>query len=303
MELMRSVAKRVLRLGRVVVLSTLGDRDLDSLISEVLEASASTRAEEAGGRLQRTIAEKPVSPSETSTETTPTVTSSDPAVISPSPARELASTERERMLNQEMVRLYERAEDEVGVNGTTLRRLLADVGGLETARQLLRAENHEWFLELAHHGRLDLTIEAVALKPELRSLFAPEELSSAQRRLRPDTPHEARVTPSASASDKPVRDLERQFQRLMVDTYERCRREVGYNPTAFIRMVSEMGAVNTAVRLVQAPRPSEGFTELWTHKRLDLTAEALVTLPEFEELFDDETIRLASQRLQEYAWS
>ncbi|MEV1246428.1 hypothetical protein [Nonomuraea sp. NPDC049750] len=97
-------------------------------------------------------------------------------------------------------------------------------------------------------------------------------------------------------------ELERQFHRAMVGIYETAKRELGYNATRFLQMLSERGGVETAKYLLWADAPSDGFTTLWTHGRLDLTVEAHVLLVEYESLFFDEDRRRASQRLESYGW-
>nr|MBA3533071.1 EVE domain-containing protein [Ardenticatenales bacterium] len=72
-----------------------------------------------------------------------------------------------------------------------------------TARRLLNAGNtSEGFTRLWELGRLDLTVEAIVLKPEFASLFSEEERTRARERLR-----EVRYTPSwdqpASAATPP----------------------------------------------------------------------------------------------------
>jgi hypothetical protein len=94
--------------------------------------------------------------------------------------------------------------------------------------------------------------------------------------------------------------LARDFHRDMTTLYQRAQREVNYTPTAFIRMVSELGGVETARRLVTQPNPSDGFVTLWEAKRLDLAAEALVVLPRYRGLFPAEVVDRARQRLGEY---
>ncbi len=85
--------------------------------------------------------------------------------------------------------------------------------------------------------------------------------------------------------------------RLGID---RLKREINYNPTYFNRMVGELGPVEATKRLVRSSTPSDGFTHLWEHQRLNMTVEALVLLPGYEDLFDDEERRLARLRLEAY---
>lgn len=57
-------------------------------------------------------------------------------------------------------------------------------GGLEYARRLLRTPGTtDGFQRLAEEGRLDLTMEALVLKPQFSRLFTEAELSIASRRL------------------------------------------------------------------------------------------------------------------------
>jgi hypothetical protein len=57
-------------------------------------------------------------------------------------------------------------------------------GGLETAHRLLAGTEIGYgFAELWMLGRQDLTVEAVALRPEYAELFSDEELRTARTRL------------------------------------------------------------------------------------------------------------------------
>ena len=76
-------------------------------------------------------------------------------------------------------------------------------------------------------------------------------------------------------------DLERRFNGAMVSIYETAKRELGYNATRFLQMISEQGGLTTAKQLLWSSAPSEGFTTLWERGRLDLTVEAHVLKTEF----------------------
>ena len=97
-------------------------------------------------------------------------------------------------------------------------------------------------------------------------------------------------------------DIARPFARAMRDVYERSKREAGYPATYFLRMLSELGSLETANRLLHSPRPSEGFTALWERGRLDLTVENVVLRPEFASLFTDEDRNIARRRLADYGY-
>jgi hypothetical protein len=52
-------------------------------------------------------------------------------------------------------------------------------------------------------------------------------------------------------------------------------------------MLAELGPLETARKLLNAPAVSDGFSNLWDRGRLDLTVEALVLRPEFAPLFTE----------------
>ena len=94
--------------------------------------------------------------------------------------------------------------------------------------------------------------------------------------------------------------LEEQFNEDMLNTYTTSKKELGYNPTRFLQMLSEYGGVQTAKRLIAKEGGSDGFTTLWEHHRLDLSVEALVLKPEYNELFTDEERDICKKRLDQY---
>jgi uncharacterized LabA/DUF88 family protein len=99
-----------------------------------------------------------------------------------------------------------------------------------------------------------------------------------------------------------VSQAERKFHQAMVQIYETAKRELGYNATRFLQMVSQDGGLATAKRLLWSDTPSDGFTTLWEHRRLDLTVEAHVLRDEFAALFTDDDRQRARERLEQYGW-
>ena len=98
-------------------------------------------------------------------------------------------------------------------------------------------------------------------------------------------------------------ETERRFHRAMISIYETAKRELGYNATRFLQMISEQGGLPTARQLLWSDAPSEGFTTLWERGRLDLTVEAHVLLDEFKSLFSDQDRDQARSRLEAYGWT
>jgi hypothetical protein len=95
-------------------------------------------------------------------------------------------------------------------------------------------------------------------------------------------------------------ECERQFHQDMVRGAERLKREIGYNANRFMQMVDELGGVGAARHLLQGRDASEGFTTLWEHGRLEMSAEAHVLLPWYRELFTEEQLGTAERRLREH---
>lgn len=69
-------------------------------------------------------------------------------------------------------------------NPTLMIQMIAELGPLDASRRLLdKGEVSEGFTRLWELRRLDLTVEAIALRPELAPLFTAEQLATARERL------------------------------------------------------------------------------------------------------------------------
>ena len=85
---------------------------------------------------------------------------------------------------REMRRLYERTLKETGYKAARFLSLVSEHGGVATAHQLLAAGSVSvGFTELWERRRLDLTVEAVVLKPRYAALFRESERDVARYRL------------------------------------------------------------------------------------------------------------------------
>ncbi len=97
--------------------------------------------------------------------------------------------------------------------------------------------------------------------------------------------------------------LTQAFDKAMFDIYRRADAEIGYRPTIFLNMLHERGGVSTARFLINAVKPSEGYTRLYEAGRLDLTVEAVVVEnPQWHELFTSDEILRARRRLKDYRY-
>lgn len=95
-------------------------------------------------------------------------------------------TALEREFHREMVNIYNRAQNEANYVATRFIQMVAEHGGLATAKILINtAIPSEGYTTLWEKGRLDLTVEAlVAEDPRWKVLFSPDEIEKAKQRLR-----------------------------------------------------------------------------------------------------------------------
>ena len=94
-------------------------------------------------------------------------------------------TEAESQFNEAMLNIYRRAKAEAGYNATRFLSMVVEDGRLETARYLLHAAKvSEGYTALWERKRLDLTVEAMILRPEWQALFSDVERRIAVNRLR-----------------------------------------------------------------------------------------------------------------------
>jgi len=87
-----------------------------------------------------------------------------------------------RDFDRAMQQIYDEAAT-FGYRPNLFRRMLAEHGGLETARRLVHGSATSGFETLWEHKRLDLSVEALILDRRWRALFTTEELAIARKRL------------------------------------------------------------------------------------------------------------------------
>lgn len=92
--------------------------------------------------------------------------------------------------------------------------------------------------------------------------------------------------------------LKEEFHQEMLSGVQTLKKEYGYNPTYFVRMVQENGGVEAAKMLLAAPNAQTGLHELCLHGRLDLSMEAAVLNKKYNALFEPTEREIAKKRLQ-----
>jgi len=100
-----------------------------------------------------------------------------------------------------------------------------------------------------------------------------------------------------------LKELELKFDEAMFEIYRRAKAEAKYNATIFLQMLTDNRGRRTAKTLINAARPSDGYTALYQRGRLDLTVEAeVIENPRWHALFLPEELERAKKRLDEYRY-
>lgn len=93
-------------------------------------------------------------------------------------------TEKENRFHQEMVNIYKLNKQLLNYTPTRFLQMVNEYGGIQAAKKLLATSGGEsGFLILWQKERLDLSMEALVLKPEYHELFTQTELDEARKRL------------------------------------------------------------------------------------------------------------------------
>ncbi len=86
--------------------------------------------------------------------------------------------------NQEMVAGADRLKKEIGYNPIRFNQMVAEHGGPEAVRLLLKGRGaSDGFTTLWENGRLEMSCEAIALLPWYEELFSEDERTVARHRL------------------------------------------------------------------------------------------------------------------------
>ena len=91
--------------------------------------------------------------------------------------------------------------------------------------------------------------------------------------------------------------LEQSFNNDMKNIYITAKKDLGYNATRFLQLLSQKGGVEAARQLIAKDGGTYGFEVLWEAGRLDLSVEALILDPKFHSLFSEAERKLCRERL------
>lgn len=87
--------------------------------------------------------------------------------------------ELEKKFDEELIRKYEMAQKECGLNPTRFLQTVAKFGGVKTAKEILRkGKLSDGFEKLQEAGRIELTMEATITDTKYGELFTDDEVNS-----------------------------------------------------------------------------------------------------------------------------
>jgi len=145
-------------------------------------------------------------------------------------------------LTARMLKIYEDAKTQIDYRASRFLQKVRRDRGLKSAKYYLRpdADTTEGFARLLAYGRLDLSVEAVALDPTWSHLFTAEELATAHSRLEQagyfNAPDAVAEFQGADEVDPDVQFEEGQKTTVQVNAYER-------DPKARALCLKKYGAV------------------------------------------------------------
>lgn len=92
---------------------------------------------------------------------------------------------RQRDFTGAMLDIFRRTFNETGYRAALFFNMINDQGGVQAARTLISAAHpSDGYTALQRLGRLDLTVEALVLRPEWHDIFADDVRMAAYNRLR-----------------------------------------------------------------------------------------------------------------------
>jgi hypothetical protein len=101
---------------------------------------------------------------------------------------------------------------------------------------------------------------------------------------------------------KPVPDIYKEFTGAMLDIYRRSLNETGVKHTYFFQMIDRSSGHEAAMQLIHSKKPSDGYADLHSKGRLDLTVEALVLQRKWDSIFTADDRAKARARLADYSF-
>ena len=98
-----------------------------------------------------------------------------------------------------------------------------------------------------------------------------------------------------------MKAFEEELRKDMINIYNTAKKEINYKPGHLLNMISNLGAYETAIRIVTKQNVTSGFDRFWESGRLDLSVEALL-IRKYSQLFSKDVIEICKKSLAEYKY-
>lgn len=95
-----------------------------------------------------------------------------------------------------------------------------------------------------------------------------------------------------------MEQLSAEFSSRLRTAINECYK-LGYRPTRIEQMLTSLGAVGLARKLILASEPQDGLKKLAKLRRLDLSMEAIMQEEKFKALFTEKELEAAAWHLSE----
>ena len=94
-------------------------------------------------------------------------------------------------------------------------------------------------------------------------------------------------------------EIEKKLQQEVLKGCKTAEKEYGCKMTRFIGTIERFGIVNTAKEIIRKGRTSDCFNKLAEKGHIELTMEAIIVKPQYQELFTDEEVNACFELLCE----
>lgn len=89
-----------------------------------------------------------------------------------------------------------------------------------------------------------------------------------------------------------------EFTNEIINRYKIAIKDLGYTGSRLIYLISTIGGVKAAKKIIKVESLNEGFEKLWESRRLDLTVESVVIKDKYSTLFTKEEINSCVEKLK-----
>lgn len=94
-------------------------------------------------------------------------------------------------------------------------------------------------------------------------------------------------------------EIEKKLQQEVLKSCKAAEKECGCKMTRLMDTIERFGVVNAAKEIIRKGRTSDCFSKLVEAGHIELSLEAIIVKPQYEELFDDDEVNACFELLCE----